>query len=107
MMITFQSIGNSVSAWYEACRNAARLEGVAIPPPLFVLGHWRSGTTHLHNLLTVDERFAFPNNYQSLYPRTFLSTEAVNARLIGWFFPKRRPIAVESRRCFQEWGYPV
>ena len=20
-------------------------------PPLFILGHWRSGTTHLHNLL--------------------------------------------------------
>ena len=23
-------------------------------PPIFVLGHWRSGTTHLHNLMTCD-----------------------------------------------------
>lgn len=92
LMITFQSIGNSVSAWNEARRYAARLEGVAISPPLFVLGHWRSGTTHLHNLLAVDERFAFPNNYQALYPRTFLSTETVNAPLIGRLFPKRRPM---------------
>jgi hypothetical protein len=92
MMITGQSIGNSLSGWYETRRYAASLEGVTIPPPLFVLGHWRSGTTHLHNLLSVDERFAFPNNYQSLFPRTFLSTEAVHARMISWFFPKQRPM---------------
>ena len=31
-----------------------------IQPPLFILGHWRSGTTHLHNLLARDTpQFAF------------------------------------------------
>jgi hypothetical protein len=25
--------------------------------PTFILGHWRSGTTHLHNLLCQDRRF--------------------------------------------------
>src|SRR5262245_19096727 len=61
---TAQSLKNT--AWWaiESRRFAARLEGAAIPPPLFVLGHWRSGTTHLHNLLCADRRFAFPNNYQ-------------------------------------------
>src|SRR5262249_14864124 len=28
--------------------------------PVFILGHWRSGTTLLHELLTRDPRHAFP-----------------------------------------------
>ena len=32
--------------------------------PLFVIGHWRSGTTLLHELLTLDARFARPNTFQ-------------------------------------------
>jgi hypothetical protein len=27
---------------------------------VFILGHYRSGTTHLHNLLALDPRFAAP-----------------------------------------------
>src|SRR5688572_18808039 len=30
-------------------------------PPLFVLGHWRSGTTYLHELLMLDERHQCPS----------------------------------------------
>ena len=43
--------------------------------PLFILGIWRSGTTHLHNLFAQDDRFAFANNYQVCFPRTFLTME--------------------------------
>ncbi|MEM1023680.1 MAG: sulfotransferase [Myxococcota bacterium] len=28
-----------------------RGEGPALEPPVFIIGHWRSGTTHLHNLM--------------------------------------------------------
>ncbi len=42
------------------------------PPPLFILGHWRSGTTFLHNLLSLDERLTFPHVYQVNNPHTFL-----------------------------------
>jgi hypothetical protein len=31
-----------------------------VPTPLFILGHWRSGTTHLVNLLAATGRFAVP-----------------------------------------------
>jgi hypothetical protein len=57
---------------------------------LFVLGHWRSGTTHLHNLLSRDDRFAFPNLYQALFPRTFLRTEFIGARVANLITPKTR-----------------
>jgi omega-hydroxy-beta-dihydromenaquinone-9 sulfotransferase len=29
-----------------------------VPPPIFILGHMRSGTTHLHNLLAASGQFA-------------------------------------------------
>lgn len=31
---------------------ATRRPGAAMPAPIFILGHWRSGTTHLFNLLS-------------------------------------------------------
>lgn len=92
VMITVQSLQNSLWRWIEQSRYARALEQVQAPPPLFVLGHWRSGTTHLHNLLTVDQRFAFPNNYQTLFPHSFLTTEPLHARLVDWFLPRHRPM---------------
>jgi hypothetical protein len=92
MMISLQSVANGVLCRAESRRYATRVGGVVVPPPVFVLGHWRSGTTHLHNLLTADDRFAFPNNYQVSFPHTFLTTEAVSSRLIGPFLPPRRPM---------------
>src|ERR1700680_1544342 len=35
----------------EALRTARRIAAVSFdPPPVFIVGHWRSGTTFLHNL---------------------------------------------------------
>jgi omega-hydroxy-beta-dihydromenaquinone-9 sulfotransferase len=30
-----------------------------MPAPLFIIGHWRSGTTHLYNVLSRDPQFGF------------------------------------------------
>ncbi len=40
--------------------------------PLFVIGHWRSGTTMLHNLLARDPAHTFPRAYQAFVPTCFL-----------------------------------
>ncbi len=92
MSITCQSTQNSLFRWVEQRRYATLVEHIDILPPVFVLGHWRSGTTHLHNLLTIDQRFAFPNNYQALFPHAFLAMESLHSRFIEWFLPKRRPM---------------
>lgn len=46
--------------------------------PVFVIGHWRSGTTHLQNILTQDDRFGFLNVAQSMNPHAFLLREAAD-----------------------------
>lgn len=41
--------------------------------PVFIIGHWRSGTTFLHNLLSKDEQFGFVNTMQSVFPHNYLT----------------------------------
>ena len=42
--------------------------------PVFITGHWRSGTTYLHYLMALDkDNFAYPTNYQCLFPTIFLT----------------------------------
>ena len=62
------------------------------PPPLFILGHWRSGTTLLHELLMLDPRFCCPTTYQCFAPGHFLLTESVVTRLLAWMTPSKRPM---------------
>jgi len=89
-MITLGSVLNSYLAWKERCAFGPVLDDVEILPPLFILGHWRTGTTHLHNLLAVDSSFAFPNNCQVVYPKTFLLTEEQIAPWMDRWLPQRR-----------------
>jgi hypothetical protein len=60
-------------------------------PPLFILGHWRTGTTLLHELLTLDERHTSPTYCQCFSPHDFLLTERT-ASLQRWTFPAHRPM---------------
>ena len=89
--ITFHSLQNSLWLRIERRRFGKKIEEAAIEPPLFVLGHWRSGTTHLHNLICADSRFAYPTTYEACFPHTFLSTESWNSRIAGMVVPARRP----------------
>ena len=89
--ITFSSVLNSARARWEEWRYGRKVRAATVHPPLFILGIWRSGTTHLHNLLARDARFACPNTYQVFFPRTFLSTERTTARVMGFFMARKRP----------------
>lgn len=46
-------------------------------PPLFILGYYRSGTTHLQELMLCDPELAYMNFYQGFFPTAFSSTERV------------------------------
>ncbi|MBR9804328.1 sulfotransferase [bacterium] len=87
-MLPYNTVMEKVEAW----RYEKKLAETEVKPPLFVLGHWRSGTTLLHNLLTLDDRFTYPNLYQCIFPHHFLSTEKAMAGLTSWLVPKRRPM---------------
>ncbi|MCI0359248.1 MAG: sulfotransferase [Planctomycetaceae bacterium] len=90
-MVTAASLQNSAFAVWEHWRYDAAIRATTPQPPLFILGIWRSGTTHLHNLLARDRRFAYPDFFEVFYPHTFLSTGWLNRRILAKFLPQRRP----------------
>jgi LPS sulfotransferase NodH len=61
------------------------------PPPLFILGHWRSGTTWLHELLAVDPNMAYPTMWHCLTPHGVLTCRWLRP-LFAWAMPKTRPM---------------
>jgi len=92
--ITLASLSNSGFAAYENLRYKRKIEQTKLSQdPLFVLGHWRSGTTLLHDLLAQDvEQFSFANTYQVVNPLTFLTTEKTTTKLLAGLLPSTRPM---------------
>jgi hypothetical protein len=60
--------------------------------PLFIVGHWRSGTTLLHELMSLDPRLAFPNNYEVFVPHHFLVSKFFLQPLVLLLMPPTRPM---------------
>jgi omega-hydroxy-beta-dihydromenaquinone-9 sulfotransferase len=60
-------------------------------PPIFIIGHWRAGTTYLHELLTVDPRFTAPTTLECFTPDHFLASGWLVRRLT-FLLPAARPM---------------
>ncbi len=60
--------------------------------PIFILGHWRSGTTYLHNLLTLDPAFGFFTTLHAALPNIFLGNEALVNPFVKASLPEKRPM---------------
>jgi len=59
--------------------------------PIFIIGHWRTGTTMLHELLALDPQNRCPSTYECLSPNHFLLSERLVRRLAWWMLPRTRP----------------
>jgi len=62
-----------------------------VDDPIFIIGHWRTGTTLLHELMVLDERHTFPTSYQCFAPNHFLVSRYTLGIIVGWLSPKQRP----------------
>ena len=60
--------------------------------PLFVLGHWRTGTTLLHELFVRDPRFSYPTTFQCFAPHHFVLTHRVMGPMVNRLLPRTRPM---------------
>ncbi len=92
-MITSTSLLNSFAGVFDRLLFGHRVRRAKLnEPPLLVLGHWRSGTTLLHELLMLDARHTCPNTYQCFAPHHFLWTEWFVPASIRWAMPAMRPM---------------
>lgn len=87
--VTGTSLANSLSARLERRPDARHVRNLESPPPLFILGHWRSGTTYLHELLSFDERSACPSMLECLFPHSILTPNPMRPFLRCFLPPNR------------------
>jgi len=61
-------------------------------PPVFIIGHWRSGTTFLHQLACLDSRFTAPTVIQTVIPDHFLFSTKYWVPVLKKMMPPKRPM---------------
>ena len=82
------------SVLYRISEAKYRRAAEALPlkqPPVFVIGHWRTGTTFLHDLFSEDPNLAYPTTYECFFPHHFLLTENTLPKVMKVLLPKKRP----------------
>ena len=60
-------------------------------PPVFIIGHWRSGTTYLHELLSYDPQFCYITLWNTLLPDSYLILNPMK-EFLSRFLPSTRPM---------------
>lgn len=62
-----------------------------IEAPVFILGHWRSGTTFMHNVISCDDRFGCCSTYQTVFPHLMLWGRSFFKGCMSAVMPSQRP----------------
>lgn len=91
--VSFATPINTLLAAVQALFYSRKLATAELhAPPIFIVGHWRSGTTLLHELLVLDERLSSPSTFQCFAPHHFLITEWPFRTFGSWLLPSQRPM---------------
>ncbi len=87
------SVINSVLNRCQRLRFEDRIANTQLAaPPIFIIGHWRSGTTLMHELMSLDRSSAYPSNFEAFVPRHFLFSGWFFYPLINLLMPQKRPM---------------
>lgn len=93
LIVLILSFINSFFALLQWIFYGRRLrEQQLVAPPIFIIGHWRSGTTLLHEYLIRDAQFTFADTYRCFAPSHFLVSDNLMRPLVAPLMPKRRPV---------------
>ena len=91
--ITAASVASEMLAAMQAvCWGRGVRAARILHDPIVILGHWRSGTTLLHELLACDPRLVAPSTIQCAAPSHFVLSEQFAIERLGFLLPERRPM---------------
>ena len=92
ILITLVAVLNTCLRWAESARFGSAVRAIELDDdPVFIIGHWRTGTTMLHELLALDPRHRCPTTYESLAPNHILLSERLVRRFARRLLPRTRP----------------
>jgi omega-hydroxy-beta-dihydromenaquinone-9 sulfotransferase len=77
--------------WLETARFGPQIKATPLAePPIFILGHWRSGTTYLHRLMVQDHQWGYVSSLQAFLPEAFLNAQQTLLSKLQKAWPKVR-----------------
>ena len=80
-------------AWLQSLLYGRALRQLELPfDPVIVIGHWRSGTTYLHQLLAADPQAATARNALTVAPQVALLLKPLIVPLLRRWMTATRPI---------------
>ena len=92
-IITALAPFNSMHAGMEKIIYGKRIANTKlVGPPIFIIGHWRSGTTLLHEYMIVDKQFSYADTYACFAPAHFLFSRYFMKPVASIIMPKKRPM---------------
>ena len=69
-----------------------KIKNTKVKEPIFIIGHWRSGTTFLHYLIGQDKNLGYTSTMETLDPHIFLNYEKLLKKIVSNSLPKKRPM---------------
>ena len=91
LLISLASIFNGILAVIQNLLLGKKIDRTKLrSDPVFIIGHWKSGTTLLHELLALDQRHTVPSTYACLAPSHFLVSQKLLGPFLRPLLPSRR-----------------
>jgi hypothetical protein len=92
LFVTLTTLLTSPLRLYERMRYGRAVRRTRIQPaPIFIVGHWRTGTTYLHLLLCQDPQLGFVSTFQTLAPGFCLVGQGIIKRIVAHWLEKGHP----------------
>lgn len=92
-LLSVAAAWNSYMSLFEKAMNGEKIAAAELTaPPIFIIGYFRSGTTHLHNLLSCDPTFTCPTAYQIMFPHHFIYSQPWGTKIFNYLTPGKRPM---------------
>jgi hypothetical protein len=93
LMLLQGSVASSLLTLAERKKYAAKVRKTEIMlPPVFIIGHWRTGSTFLHQLLNTDPGFTTPTMVQTVIPDHFLFSTRYYVPILKRAMSSTRPM---------------
>ncbi len=87
------ALWSTLFARVEQVRYGRKMAASDCPPdPIFIIGHWRTGTTYLHQLLNLHPGFHAPTLFEVAIPEGFMVSGGYYKPVMNYLVPSVRPM---------------
>ncbi len=92
LYVSLMSLSLTPLRYYEKYKFQKKIDEFQPANPLFIVGHWRSGTTFLHYLMGQDKSLSYVSTLETMAPHHFLAFGTFIKKIIEQELPEKRPM---------------